>query len=339
MGEIVCLTFVKGLDPAAALLRMGGYADSLRVREAAEIGEVMDSFEGGYPRMAAALDLGAWSLVLEPDGFSGADDSLLRVVSRGTETVSVLRHDYASAAFAYAVDGEIVAGFEPGRPEAPAHLQPLLAEVGLRVPSGEGDDTWTDAVARALLLAQRITGVTVPPDPFEADLLSAQIEPWFVVPASPGDLLYGSDPPAGSLVAAVEAASPDRQRAVAVAEVRRQATALGLADTPGLADVLRAAATGTAGPISADSPLGTHVRTWLTATTRAGDSLNSNRHAMTAAERTHAYALGWFTAALRGVLNPDPQKAALAALRPLTSNIAALTDPAVRAAVIHALTT
>ena len=47
----------------------------------------------GSAEVALALPLGTWTVLFEPYGFHGSN--LTPVLSRGTEAVSVLRHDYA----------------------------------------------------------------------------------------------------------------------------------------------------------------------------------------------------------------------------------------------------
>jgi len=347
LGETFCLTFIKGVDAREALLRMGGYPDTFGDRTIGELSERAQSFDAGYPAMGAALRLGAWSVVIEPGGSLGADHALLESVSRGSTAVSVLRHDEASAHFGYAIDGTTVAGFDPGYPAEetiwgsdPGTLRHLMDALGLRPPDDESDTAWTQAEARAIVLAQRITGVRVP-DP--ADLLrtgwlAAELEPWFVTRARRGDLLRANrrTPYAGDLVAAAEAAAAPVQRAVAVAQARRQATALGVADAPGLAAALDAAAEGKAESVTVESMLGQQVREWLADRKRAS-ALGAERQRMTEAERSHADGLGWFVTALRGVLDEDPRTAVLAALRPLTSGLPALGDDSARAAALRSL--
>lgn len=329
LGEIFCLTFVKAVPAREALLRMGGCPDTFQDRTAEDLAsEDLASLD------AVALPLGAWTVVIEPNGSLGADDALLEVVSRGTAAVSVLRHDHASAHFGYAVDGTTVASFDPGYPAVetiwgsdPGLLRPLMDALGLRPPGDESDDNWRDAEARAIVLAQRITGVGLPAEVLSTAGPSARLEPWFVTPVPGSDLLRAGrrTPHVAELVAAAEAASPDVQRAVAVAEARRQAAALGLADAPGLTEALDAAARGAASPVAMDSPLGREVRGWLAA------------HRQADGTDQHAFGVGWFVAALRGVLDSDPQVALLAALRPHASDLPILTDEAARASVLHAL--
>lgn len=62
----------------------------------------------------------------------------------------------------------------------------------------------------------------------------------------------------------------------AVTEVRRLTSLHHLTDTPGLADALTAAERGEHVTVDPDSPLGRHVRTWLTESRRASWSMNDH---------------------------------------------------------------
>ncbi|WP_148307999.1 DUF6461 domain-containing protein [Actinoplanes friuliensis] len=312
LGETFCLTFVKNADPSEALLRMGGYPDTLRERTPEEL---------SGPPIAAALSLGTWSVVVEPAGTLGADHAVLEAVSRGTAAVSVLRNDAAAAHFGYAVDGTTVSGFDPGYPAPettwgsdPGMLRHLMDALGLQPPSDESETTWEHAEAKALVLAQRITGVRVPAGPLRSARLSARLEPWFVTPARRGDLLRAGrrTPEAAELVAAAEAAKPEVQRAVAVAELRRQAAVLGITGTPGLDEALAGGS-----PVAIGSPLGLRVRDWLA--------------------EPQDDPLGFFVRALRGVLDTDSRVAVLAALRPLADGPEILADDAARDAALATL--
>ena len=318
LGETFCLTYLKGVPAREALLRMGGCPDTFEDRTVADLGSLD----------AVALPLGAWTVVIEPGGFRGADHALLETASRGAEAVSVLRHDQASAHFGYAVDGTTVAGFDPGYPAVetiwgsdPGLLRPLMDALGLRPPGDESDENWQDAEARAIVLTQRITGIRLPDQVLSAAGPAARLEPWFVTPVPGRDLLRANrrDPQAAELATAAEAAGPEVQLAVAIAEVRRQAAALGLAHAPGLTETLDAAARGSAERVNMESPLGREILGWL------------------AVRDDRAAGLGWFVAALRGVLDSDPRVAVLAALRPHTSDLPTLTNEATRASVLRAL--
>ncbi|MFE9748972.1 DUF6461 domain-containing protein [Saccharothrix saharensis] len=289
LGEIFCLTFTKGVDEAEALRRMGALPDTVATRTVEDIGELHD-FDHGYPTVASALSLGAWTVVFEPNGFEGAH--LVEALSRGTEAVSVLRHDYASHSFGYAVDGRLITGFDPTFPSYrhgadPDRLLPRMLEVGF---TEDDEGQFDDTIARCLLVVEHVTGVLPAFDALTGPLTSAQIEPWF----SEGRRKPASRPGLGEPVDAM-------------AEVRRLTGLHGLTDTPGLADALAAAERGEPVDVTPDSPLGTHVRAWLTESSRASWSLNDHggRHRMTEAQRSRAFELGWLARALGAALRPD----------------------------------
>ncbi|MEV7629630.1 DUF6461 domain-containing protein [Actinoplanes sp. NPDC089786] len=86
-------------------------------------------------------------------------------VTGALETIVVSRAP-GSSHFAYAVGDETIVAFDPGYPGPetmwgadPGRLAHLMTALGLRAPDDEGDDSWRDGDARALLLAERITGL------------------------------------------------------------------------------------------------------------------------------------------------------------------------------------
>jgi hypothetical protein len=340
LGEVFCLTFVRGLDETEALSRLGALPDELRPRTLDEATEASGSFAAGYPDFAFALDLGEWTVLIEPDGFQGSLTGPLTALSRGTEAVSVQRHDYADHGFSYAVDGTLVTGFEPTWPDQrwgsePDRLLGRMRAVGLDLDAEDDDDHVPGAYVPALLLAGLITGAVPHADALAGELPSAPVEPWFgPAPASPS---HGPSDPA--MVAALDAAPPQLLRAVAARETMRLASVLDLDGTPGLADAVAAAERGEPVTVAPGSDLGMHVRSWLTRSRQAGRSLNdpSARSKMSDDERTAAHMLGWFAQALKAALSPDPHAAARAALRPLTQGPPLLRDPAEEAAILQTL--
>jgi hypothetical protein len=288
LGEIFCLTFIRGVDGTEALRRMGGLPDTFATRAQSDLEDLHD-FDHGYPMVALALPLGAWTVVLEPNGFEGVH--LLPALSRGTEAVSVLRHDYASPTFGYAVDGELITEFDPTFPNHrhgtdPDRLLARMLDVGFTEDDGQHDG----ATGRSLRLAEQITGVLPTFAALDGPLISAHIEPWFSEMPKPPALRPGQDDPVDP-----------------IAEVRRLTTLHGLTDTPGLAEALATAERGHPVIVTPDSPLGHHVRTWLTEARRASWSLNDHaaQHRMTTSTRHQAFDLGWLAGALGTALQPD----------------------------------
>ncbi|MFD1150447.1 DUF6461 domain-containing protein [Saccharothrix hoggarensis] len=289
LGEIYCLTFIKGVDEAEALRRMGGLPGTVATRAREDVAD-LHNYDDGYPEVALALPLGTWTVVFEPNGFQGSH--LVEVLSRGTEAVSVLRHDYASPSFEYAVDGVLITGFDPTFPTYrhgadPDRLLSRMRDVGF--PEDEEDEAVDDPIARCLEVVGDLTGVLPAFDDLAGPLTSAHIETWFVEAHPVQTTRPGHDGPVDAL-----------------AEVRRLSGLHGLTDTPGLADALAAAERGQAVAVTPDSPLGGHVRAWLTESRRASWAPNdpSARHRQPEAERLRGNGLGWLAKALGAALQP-----------------------------------
>ncbi|MFC9973436.1 DUF6461 domain-containing protein [Spirillospora sp. NPDC127200] len=334
LGDIFCLTFVKKVDEAEALRRMGAIPETVRPRPLEEA-EARFSYGAGYPDLAWTLGLGDWTVVIEPNGFNGTFSSCLPALSQGTEAVSVLRHDYAADTFNYAVDGTLVTGFDPIASASRYGSDPDLLLEHMRVaglPTDDDDEADYDISpsTRALYVAGQITGVMLGPGALDGELLSAEVQPWFSPAPPPYDRLRDSE-----LAAAIEAAPPRRAQHAAVEEVRRLAALLGLTDAPGLSEALAAAENGEPRIVTPDSELGRQVRSWLTASSRAGKSDNDPgaRDQMTEGERRHAFHLGWFAKALRPVLWQRPKDAFV----PASSGPPLLRDQARRDAILAAL--
>jgi hypothetical protein len=148
LGELFSLTYLKGVDEAEAVRRVNARPGAVAVRA------------------------GGWTVVVDRGGDSGADHALLEAASRGTEAVVVLRDDARSPFFGYAKDGETVTAFDPSYPAEetmwgsdPEMLRPLMRALGIRRPDDEMDEPWRNADAKAIVLAQRITGARLPEDP------------------------------------------------------------------------------------------------------------------------------------------------------------------------------
>jgi hypothetical protein len=145
LGDLFSLTYVKGVSPAQAMRLVAAGPDT------------------------TVVPVGAWSVVVEPGTDRGADHELLEAASRGTEAVVVVRDDARSPHFGYAKDGRTVTAFDPSYPAEetmwgadPELLRPLMRAVGIRRPEDENDSPWEDAEAKAVVLAQRITGARLP---------------------------------------------------------------------------------------------------------------------------------------------------------------------------------
>ncbi|QFY13819.1 hypothetical protein GBF35_51210 [Nonomuraea phyllanthi] len=181
LEDIYCVSFVRALSPEEVLRRFGVEEDTME-----EVGfdelferstETMRDDAAGF---IGAAKVGDWTLVVEPGGWQLAVDSgIYTPVSRGTELVSVCRHDYASDAFAYIVDGTPVVWFDPALPNArsgsdPDRLVDKMREVGLD-PDHDSDGAEIDhPLERSFALASGITGLAFSSDILDLPFLGAE---------------------------------------------------------------------------------------------------------------------------------------------------------------------
>ncbi|WP_285711091.1 DUF6461 domain-containing protein [Microtetraspora sp. NBRC 16547] len=176
LGDLWGLTFVRGVSEVEALLRLGADQESIRPLT---YDKLID--DGLFPETLLAGRVGDWTVLIEESGWTCTEVDKAQVLSAGTVAVAVLRHDYASDEFVYAVDGELVTYFNPEIPEwrhgsDPDRLNDLMREVGLDpdgVP-GTGAEA-PSSVSGALLLAARLTGVVLPPEIIRGPLMSGVV--------------------------------------------------------------------------------------------------------------------------------------------------------------------
>ncbi|MGV9325646.1 DUF6461 domain-containing protein [Streptosporangium sandarakinum] len=183
LGEIYCVSFVRGLSPEEVLRRFG--VDESTMEEGVTSEELdersVESMRDDAAGYIGAAKIGDWTLVIEPGGWKiAADPDIYGPVSRGTEVVSVCRHDHASDSFAYIVDGEPVVWFDPMLPDArsgndPDRFVKEMREVGLDPEHDIDDDPRIDfAIGRSFALAGRITGLPFSPEMLELRFLGAE---------------------------------------------------------------------------------------------------------------------------------------------------------------------
>ncbi|MFF0249179.1 DUF6461 domain-containing protein [Streptosporangium sandarakinum] len=183
LGEIYCVSFVRGLSPGEVLRRFG--VDESTVEEGVTSEELdersAESMMDDAAGYIGAAKIGDWTLVIEPGGWKIAvDPDTYGPVSRGTEVVSVCRHDYASDSFAYIVDGEPVVCFDPMLPDArsgndPDRFVKEMREVGLDPEHDIDDGPRIDVpIGRSFALAGRITGLPFSPEMLELRFLGAE---------------------------------------------------------------------------------------------------------------------------------------------------------------------
>lgn len=208
LPSAACVTVVRGLDVAGVVEALGG--------DPAAAPEPLERFvaAGTYVELAAVRPVGDVVVAVEPGGgFQGSRPEVIRRASRQGLAVSVYWNEVKASLsrYAFAQDGELVGTYEPGY----------------------------DRIADAFVRAERATGVRLRPEDLAgiADVwrLLPVLEDLRPAPALRYHPLWRHD---RGRAQAVAAATPARQREMALEAAARAAAASGLDREPGVAEVL-----------------------------------------------------------------------------------------------------
>ncbi|WP_285474523.1 DUF6461 domain-containing protein [Actinoplanes sp. NBRC 101535] len=150
LGMAATVTVVTGL-PLAGVLRAFG-ADPDRPEPLDRIRQALMRGRGGpVPRWIAALDAGDAIVVVEENGYQGADRSVLRAVSVHGRAASMFWNVNALTRLSFAERGELLAAFEPwGDDRTPPEASEFVAGLDFAVPF--------DRAQKGLVAVERFTG-------------------------------------------------------------------------------------------------------------------------------------------------------------------------------------
>ncbi|MEV8637029.1 DUF6461 domain-containing protein [Streptosporangium sp. NPDC051023] len=168
LHDIYCVSFVRGLSPHEVLARLEVDTNTTEEMTFDELDDRalrgVEEFDGEEAGYVGAVKVADWTVLVEPWGWRvPVNPGVLDRLSRGSEVVSVKRHDYASDRFVHAIEGKVILGFEPEAPQHregsdPRRWEAAMREVGLGRRSFD-DPMPDDPIASAFALAERITGV------------------------------------------------------------------------------------------------------------------------------------------------------------------------------------
>ncbi|WP_246267624.1 DUF6461 domain-containing protein [Nonomuraea typhae] len=177
LGEIYCVSFVRGVAPEEVLRRFGVDEDTFTELSIDELASrSWEEYAEDSAGWIGAASLGDWTVLVEPGGWKTAvDEEVYTKVSHAAELVSVCRHDYANDSFLYAVDGRGITWFDPEIPDSrvgaePDRLLDRMRRLGLDPDAEEIDD----ALERAFKLADELTGLTYTPELLDRRFLAAE---------------------------------------------------------------------------------------------------------------------------------------------------------------------
>ena len=172
--EAYCFTAVVGLEADEAIRRLGGDPDlSGRSRTFAECFWPADG-----PQWAQVGVVGEGLLVAEHNGWRA--EEVAEPLSRGARLACFFRNVHAVMHFVYAVDGRVLAEFDPLLDHAPKSgedphcLDPALQGLPFGLFAAEPS---------ALTLLERLTGVPIAPSWLEAPQRAVALPPLAAIPS------------------------------------------------------------------------------------------------------------------------------------------------------------
>lgn len=174
-----CLTFTRGRVPRTVLELYGADSDTARVLSEA------DTTDARPPRGAGSVlrtgTLGEWAFCFETHGVLGAGPEVLGRLSRGTQTLALLKGGDGMNVFEHRVDGRRAERFEPGlartaRGEGPHLFRPAVQQLI------DAEPDPTPALHAALLVIGRHIGTDLDRDTAQGPLLTAYLDPGHRVP-------------------------------------------------------------------------------------------------------------------------------------------------------------
>ncbi|MEU3528881.1 DUF6461 domain-containing protein [Streptomyces sp. NPDC038707] len=176
LAEAYCFTLVRGLAPAELLRRLDGREEpALTGADAVvEAAFALARASDGGRQLVAMTAVGAWTLLIEPNGCLGVTEDRALPASAGTRWVSHFVNINGLDAFLWAEDTVRRLWFEPGFPDerwgtTPDELLDVMHGIGFPLgDEGEADAPGTDLSApAAFALAEHLTGVAVTPELLE----------------------------------------------------------------------------------------------------------------------------------------------------------------------------
>ncbi|WP_251056677.1 DUF6461 domain-containing protein [Streptomyces sp. ISL-94] len=168
IAEAYCFILVRGLSPAELMSRIGGRLEAPLQGIAAVTNAAFDQYdlEDGARQLVAMTTVGAWTLLIEPNGYLGVTEDRVLPVSAGASWVSHFVNVNAVGTFLWAEDQVLRLCFDPMFAEdrwgtAPDELLDVMQRIGFHL---EEENPETDLSSPAAFpLAEHLTGIAITP--------------------------------------------------------------------------------------------------------------------------------------------------------------------------------
>ncbi|MEU8508721.1 DUF6461 domain-containing protein [Streptomyces brevispora] len=168
LAEAYCFTLVRGLSPAELTSRLEGRPEAPLQGIAAVTDAAFARYEleDCTSQLVAMTAVGAWTLLIEPNGYLGVTEERALPASTGTNWISHFTNVNAVGAFLWAEDQVLRLWFDPMFPNdrwgsTPDGLRDVMERIGFPLEE-EAPETDLSSPA-AFALAEELTGVAVTP--------------------------------------------------------------------------------------------------------------------------------------------------------------------------------
>jgi hypothetical protein len=171
LGYAWSLTFVRGVDEAEALRRLGAHDDGIRP---------LTKNECPLPEAVRAWRSGEWTVVIEASDVRLPE--MVEALAANTEAIVIFSNVNAWSGFSYLVDGEMMTAFDPLTPDwregnDPDRFVEAMRDAGFDPDGDPDEDIDPDRPGGSLfLLAARLTGVVLTSEIFNGPLPGALVK-------------------------------------------------------------------------------------------------------------------------------------------------------------------
>ncbi|MFF4550800.1 DUF6461 domain-containing protein [Streptomyces sp. NPDC001435] len=169
LAEAYQFALVRHVTPGGLLRRMGGRAEEAHTGVNAVSEAALDLLRrsGRRRQLVAMTSFGAWTLMIEPNGYGQVTEATALKVSTGTQWVSHFSDIHGDIGFLWADDGTTRLWFDPALPEQrsgthPDELLPVMHAIGFSL--GTEPTDLDLSMAATFALAEYLTGVRLHPD-------------------------------------------------------------------------------------------------------------------------------------------------------------------------------
>jgi hypothetical protein len=166
IAEAYCFTLVRGLSPAEVVSRLEGQPETPLHGISAVVDAAFAQYdlENGDRRLLALTTVGAWTLLIESNGYLGVTEDRALPASAGVSWVSHFVNINRVGTFLWAEDQTLQLCFDPMFPEdrwgtSPDELLGVMERIGFALDEEDPEAGLSSAAAFAL--AEHLTGAAI----------------------------------------------------------------------------------------------------------------------------------------------------------------------------------